>query len=157
MRLYGQLVFHTLARQCLQSWERQPRESCKVSTWGWAEDAELWLEEFWSITSVSKNCIGRFIYWSSGFTELPALNLFMLKVLLCFKEWYTLYKSWNHRTAQAGRDLRRSPVQAPDQSKVSTQFRPGCLRLCPFSVTDWLNMLCLDIFSSVWANLQPDL
>lgn len=78
MQLSGQPASPTWAPPCLRSWERRHREYCKGSTWGWAGDVEPWLEGFWSITSVRKSDIEKFNFIYSGFTELSALNLFML-------------------------------------------------------------------------------
>lgn len=47
------------------------------------------------------------------------------------KEAPSVQCSWDHRTIQAGRDRKRSPVQPPGQSKATSGLRPGCSGLYP--------------------------
>lgn len=41
--------------------------------------------------------------------------------------------SWDYKIVQDGRDLRRSLLQPPAQSRVSYKDRPDCSRLYPVS------------------------
>lgn len=54
----------------------------------------------------------------------------------------------DHRIFQVGGDFRRSLVQFPAQSKVKTEFRPGCSGLCQLSVN-----LQRWGFSTLWDSL----
>lgn len=55
-------------------------------------------------------------------------------------------KSQDHRIAQTGRDLRKSLLELPAHSRLSSEVRSGCIRHHPVKTSRLLNLhICLTV------------